>query len=199
MHHVWSGGVRSAASGTGHAGTGSLAEHPRAELCNPLGAPIRCGNLILGRETALLREVDPQDIAIFFEQQDDPVASAMAAFPSRDRAAHDVHWARILADDSLLARTIVEDGQVVGNIGIWVADGERSVGYWIGRPYWGRGYATRALAEFVAEVRERPLHARVAEHNVGSIRVLAKCGFWIVGEEQHDGDPVKEIVMRLDA
>jgi RimJ/RimL family protein N-acetyltransferase len=146
----------------------------------------------------LLREVEPQDIAIFFEHQDDPVASAMAAFPSRDRAAHDVHWARILADDSVVARTIVEDGQVVGNIGSWVADGERGVGYWIGRPYWGRGYATRALAEFVAEVRERPLHARVAEHNVGSIRVLAKCGFSIVGEEQGDGDPVKEIVMRLD-
>ena len=101
----------------------------------------------------MLREVEPQDISIFFEQQDDPVASAMAAFPSRDRAAHAVHWARILADDSLLARPIVEDGQVVGNIGSWVADGERAVGYWIGRHYWGRGYATRALAELVAEVR----------------------------------------------
>jgi RimJ/RimL family protein N-acetyltransferase len=151
------------------------------------------------RETALLREVEPQDISVFFEQQDDPVASAMAAFPSRDRAAHDAHWAKILADNSVIARTIVEDGQVVGNIGSWVADGQRGVGYWIGRQHWGRGYATRALADLVAEVPERPLHARVAEHNVASIRVLAKCGFSIVGEEQHDGAPVKEIVMRLDA
>jgi RimJ/RimL family protein N-acetyltransferase len=147
----------------------------------------------------LIREVQPQDISIFFEQQDDPVASAMAAFPSRDRTAHDAHWAKILADDSLIARTIVEDGQVVGNIGSWVADGERHVGYWIGRSHWGHGYATRALAEFLAEVPGRPLHARVAEHNVGSIRVLAKCGFSTVGEERRDGDPVKEIVMRLDA
>jgi RimJ/RimL family protein N-acetyltransferase len=147
----------------------------------------------------LLREVEPQDISIFFEQQDDPVASALAAVPSRDRAAHNLQWAKILADDSVLARTIVEDGRVVGNIGSWVADGERHIGYWIGRPYWRRGYATRALADLVAEVPERPLHARVAEHNVGSIRVLAKCGFSIVGEEQHDGDPVKEIVMQLDA
>jgi RimJ/RimL family protein N-acetyltransferase len=147
----------------------------------------------------LLREVEPQDISIFFEQQDDPVASAMAAFPSRDRAAHDLHWEKILADESVIARAIVEDGQVVGNIGSWVADGERGVGYWIGRPYWGRGYATRALAELITKVRERPLYARVAEHNVGSLRVLAKCGFSIVGEEQGDGAPVKEIVMRLDA
>jgi hypothetical protein len=28
--------------------------------------------------------------------------------------------------------------------------------------------------------------------------VLAKSGFSSVGEEQHDGGPVKEIVMRLD-
>ena len=147
----------------------------------------------------MLRPVEPQDISIFFEQQDDPVASAMAAFPSRDRTDHDAHWAKLLADDSLIKRTIVEDGQVVGNIGSWVADGERSVGYWIGRPYWGRGYATRALADLVAEVPDRPLHARVAEHNVASIRVLAKCGFTIVGEHQDEDDPVKEILMRLDA
>jgi RimJ/RimL family protein N-acetyltransferase len=146
----------------------------------------------------VIREVQPQDISIFFEQQDDPVASAMAAFPSRDRAAHDAHWAKLLADDSLITRTIVEDGQVVGNIGCWVADGERSVGYWIGRSYWGRGYATRALADLLAVVPGRPVHVRVAEHNVASLRVLAKCGFSIVGEERHDGAPVKEIVMRLD-
>ena len=147
----------------------------------------------------MLREVEPQDITIFFEQQDDPVASAMAAFPSRDRAAHDLHWSKILADASLFARTIVEDGLVVGNIGSWVADGERHIGYWIGRTYWRRGYATRAVADLAAELPERPLYARVAEHNVGSLRVLAKCGFSMVGEEQHDGSPVKEIVMRLDA
>jgi len=147
----------------------------------------------------VLRRVEPEDIAIFFEQQDDPVASEMAAFPVRDRAAHDRHWAKILADDSVVARTIVDDGQVVGNIGSWVADGERGIGYWIGRQHWGRGHATQALVDYLAEVPERPLHAHVAEHNVGSIRVLTKCGFAIVGEEQSDGDPIREIVLRLDA
>jgi RimJ/RimL family protein N-acetyltransferase len=49
------------------------------------------------------------------------------------------------------------------------------VGYWIGREYWGKGVATEALSQFLAhaEVR-RPLHAAVAKHNVGSIRVLEK-------------------------
>ena len=44
--------------------------------------------------------------------------------------------------------------------------------------------ATAALAAFVAEVKERPLHAFVATHNVGSIRVLEKCEF--VPSPEHD-------------
>jgi RimJ/RimL family protein N-acetyltransferase len=148
---------------------------------------------------AVLRHVEPDDIPVFFAQQRDPVASNMAAFPSRDRAAHDAHWSRILADDAAIARTIVEDSEVVGNIGSWNTNGERHIGYWIGREYWGRGYATHAVADLLMEVRERPVWARVAEHNIASLRVLAKCGFAVVGAEHHDGDPVREIVLRLSA
>lgn len=39
---------------------------------------------------------------------------------------------------------------------------------------WG---ATQALLRFVAEVLTRLLYAHVAVHNVGSIRILEKCGF----------------------
>ena len=106
----------------------------------------------------MLRRVEPDDIAVFFEQQADPPAAAMAAFPSRDRVAHDEHWARILGDSSCVARAIVlPDGQIVGNIGSFDVEGERHVGYWIGREHWGQGHASRALTEFVAEFPERPL------------------------------------------
>jgi RimJ/RimL family protein N-acetyltransferase len=64
-----------------------------------------------------------------------------------------------------------------GNIGCWEQDGQRLVGYWLGREFWGRGLATAALAELAAEISERPLHAWVVSSNVGSIRVLEKCGF----------------------
>jgi hypothetical protein len=33
--------------------------------------------------------VDPDDLEVFYRQQADPVANAMAAFPARDRTAHD--------------------------------------------------------------------------------------------------------------
>ena len=45
-----------------------------------------------------------------------------------------------------VARTIVADGTVVGMILSWLAANDRMVGYWIGREFWGRGYATRGLA-----------------------------------------------------
>ena len=101
----------------------------------------------------------------------------MAAFPSRDREQFDAHWAKILLDDAVVARTILADGVVAGGINSWRADGRRLVGYWIGREHWGRAVATRALDQFVSEMPDRPLYAHVAAHNAGSIRVLQKCGF----------------------
>ena len=65
----------------------------------------------------MLRNVELDDIEIFYNQEADPVANAMAAFPARDRTAHAAHWQKLLADDSNVARTIVEQGQVVGYIG----------------------------------------------------------------------------------
>ena len=65
----------------------------------------------------MLRNVELDDIEIFYNQEADPVANAMAAFPARDRTAHAAHWQKLLADDSNVARTIVEQGQVAGYIG----------------------------------------------------------------------------------
>jgi RimJ/RimL family protein N-acetyltransferase len=134
----------------------------------------------------LLRDVVDADLPIFFEHQRDPEGSRMAAFPARAYDAHMAHWAKILADETVVSKTIVVDGQVAGNVGSWQAGDKRLVGYWIGREFWGRGIATRALAEFLAQLPERPLHALVAPHNVGSIRVLEKCGFVRIAEDDED-------------
>jgi RimJ/RimL family protein N-acetyltransferase len=132
----------------------------------------------------VLRAVVDTDLAIFFEHQRDPEAVRMAAFPSRDRDAFLTHWAKLRREPSNIIRAIIWDEQVAGNIGSWIAGGQRLLGYWIGREFWGRGVATAALAAFVAEVKERPLQAFVATHNIGSIRVLEKCEF--VQSPTHD-------------
>ena len=74
----------------------------------------------------------------------------MVAFRSRDRAAFDQHWAKLLADDSLLKKTVIVDGEVAGNIGSWTAEGKREVGCWIDHAFWGRGVATEALSALSA-------------------------------------------------
>jgi RimJ/RimL family protein N-acetyltransferase len=148
-----------------------------------------------------LRSVEDSDVDVFFDQQADPEATAMAAFPARDYERFAAHWAKIRADDANILRTIVADGMVAGNICSWPDDGQRLLGYWIGREYWGRGVATQALARFVDEVSSRPLHAHVATHNAGSIRVLEKCGFErdpeLEAQEPPPEDGIKEFIFVL--
>jgi len=148
----------------------------------------------------LLRDVIEDDLPIFFEQQLDPDATAMAAFPSRDRDTFMAHWAKIMADDSIILKTILFAGQVAGNMVSFVQSGEREVGYWLGKEYWGRGIATKALAAFLEHVKTRPLYAHVAKHNIGSRRVLEKCGFTILREDKFPnarGEEVDEFVLKL--
>jgi RimJ/RimL family protein N-acetyltransferase len=134
----------------------------------------------------VLREVREDDLDTLFEQQREPEAVEMAVFPAREREAFDAHWRKLLADERLVVRVIEVDGEVAGNIGSWEQDGRQLVGYWLGRDFWGRGLATAGLAEFVQELNTRPLHAWVAASNLGSIRVLEKCGFVRVGEHTTD-------------
>ena len=134
----------------------------------------------------LLREVIESDLPVFFEHQRDPDACRMAGFPSRDRDHFMAHWANIMADESVLIRTILYDGQVAGNVVSFVQAGQREVGYWIGKDHWGRGIATRALSAFLEQVTERPLYAHVVKRNRASLRVLEKCGFSICGEEDEE-------------
>lgn len=71
----------------------------------------------------MIRTVEPDDMATFDDQKDNPVASDMAAFAVRDRPAHEAHWAKILANHAVIARTIVQGDLVVGNIVSFLADG----------------------------------------------------------------------------
>lgn len=148
----------------------------------------------------LLRPVITYNIPIFFEQQLDPEASAMAAFPSRDRKAFDAHWAKIMANEDGIIRTIEADGQVAGYVLSFLMDEKREVGYWFGKEYWGKGIATKALSEFLKVVETRPLFAHVAKHNIGSKRVLEKCGFKVIGDDKYVNPgkkEVKEFILKL--
>lgn len=141
----------------------------------------------------ILRDVAEPDLPIFFEHQRDPDAARMAASPTRERDAFLTHWRdKVLGNPGARTKTVLVDGVVAGYVGSWEQDGERLVAYWIGRAYWGRGVGSAALQSFLAPETTRPLHAYVAAHNIGSMRVLERCGFLRVGDAMKGADGVEE-------
>ncbi len=136
------------------------------------------------QNTVTLRDIIESDLPIFFIQQQDPDANHMAAFTSRDpsdRHAFDLHWAKIMSDETIVNKTILYNGEIAGNIAKFTMFGQPEVGYWIGKEFWGKGIATQALAAFLDVIPTRPLYAAAAKDNAGSLRVLQKCGFAVTG------------------
>lgn len=152
-----------------------------------------------------LRDVVEDDLPLFFDFQLDRDANHMAAFTAKDpadREAFTAHWHKILADPTIMNLTIVCDGQVVGSVSSYLESGRLEVTYWIGRSYWGKGIATRALTAFLAQVdTTRPIYARVAQDNVGSRKVLEKCGFQVIDQAQGfanaRGEEIEELLLEL--
>ncbi|MFF3505117.1 GNAT family N-acetyltransferase [Streptomyces sp. NPDC003247] len=151
----------------------------------------------------VLREVHDSDLPVFFRQLNDPEALRMAAFTPEDpadRAAFEARWERLRS--TAVVRTVLADGDVIGNAAVYGEPGEREVTYWVDRAYWGRGVATAALRGLLAEVTERPLYARAAADNAGSLRVLEKCGFRATtrarGYAPARGAEIDEVVLLLE-
>jgi RimJ/RimL family protein N-acetyltransferase len=155
----------------------------------------------------LLRDVLPDDLPIFFEQQLDQEAIYMAAFTRKDptdREAFMAHWHKILGIETCIIKTILFNGQVAGSVSSYEEEGRPEVTYWLGREYWGKGVATWALKELLAHhSQKRPMYARVAKDHAGSRRVLEKCGFRMIGEDKGfanaRGQEIEELLLELDA
>jgi RimJ/RimL family protein N-acetyltransferase len=159
----------------------------------------------LSNPEVVLREVHDSDLPVFFRQMMDPESVRMAAFTTKDptdRDAFDAHWKRIRGLPDVVNRTVLVDGDVVGSAAVYGPPGEREVTYWIDRAYWGRGIATGALRALLAAVPERPLAARAAADNAGSLRVLEKCGFRVSGRDRGfanaRGEEIDEVVLTLE-
>ena len=156
---------------------------------------------ILMTNLVQLRNAIETDLPIFFAQQLNPGAIQMAAFPSRNRDAFMAHWSKILKDSSVVIKTILFNGEIAGNIVCFEQLGEREVGYWLGKEFWGKGIASQALKQFLGLIETRPLYAHVAKHNIASKRVLEKCGFNVMAEDKFFskvfGEDIQEYILIL--
>lgn len=88
------------------------------------------------------------------------------------------------------AMTLAATGAFVGGASLNPAGDELELGYWVGEPYWGNGYATEAAHALVdlafrATAVER-LHVSCRVLNGASRRVIHKCGFQYAGQGMID-------------
>ena len=133
-----------------------------------------------------LRPIEDCDLDALFDQMRDPESVQMAAFTAKDpedRGAFDTHMSKVRASPDVTLRAVIRGGRLVGSIASFVMDGDTEVTYWIDRSVWGQGVASQALALILDTVPVRPLYARAASDNVGSLRVLQRAGFTIIGTE----------------
>ena len=140
-----------------------------------------------------LRQIEPTDaepIAALIGDWD--VARMLARVPHPYMAADAEQFiARRLAtpispDDIFYA--IVLDGAFVGGVGNGRnRSGDANIGYWLGKPYWGRGLMTEAVCAvtseyFAAAPDAEGLASGVFADNPASMAVQRKLGFEVVGE-----------------
>jgi RimJ/RimL family protein N-acetyltransferase len=151
-----------------------------------------------------LRDVIESDFAIFLGLQRDAISAHMAAFGTKDPDADEfaARWRRSLLDASTTQKAILANGALVGFVASFVREAKLQVTYWIARDHWGQGLATEALAQLLRLVSTRPIYASAAKDNAGSLRVLAKCGFTVRGQERAfasaRGEEIDEVFLVLD-
>lgn len=134
----------------------------------------------------LLRPPQADDAAAIAALADNPrIAFQTARMPYPYTQAHARDWIARQADtasETVFVALHRQSGEVLGAAGFGVLDaGEAELGYWIGEPYWGRGYATEAataVIDHAFDARDVPrLMGRCRTGNPASQRVLEKCGF----------------------
>ena len=132
-----------------------------------------------------LRPFRHADAAEFAHLAGDWAVAAMTSdIPYPFSAAQAVGWLRPVRGEVRFA--VEREGRLIGGAGYYRRpSGVAELGFWLGRPWWGQGYATEAARAVVRHGfgnRRLPgfSSARFSD-NAASARVLDKLGFEVVG------------------
>jgi RimJ/RimL family protein N-acetyltransferase len=154
--------------------------------------------LPLVTERLELRAFEPSDLEALHAVNGDPrVTRFMKAYPTIEdtRRALDVHVREARVGNpafwAVIERTT---GSLIGDAGVGLVDGigpEFELGYALGTPWWGHGYATEAARAVrhhaLGELALTEVIALVRPGNAASINVLEKIGMQCVGTRESDG------------
>lgn len=150
---------------------------------------------VLVTERLVMRPPHEDDIPYIAELANNRrVAEMLARMPSPYRVADARAFVAMCAmrtgGGCTYALTLADSGAFVGCAGLNAKGGELELGYWIGEPYWGSGYATEAahalvdLAFRATGIDRLLVSCRVV--NPASRRVIHKCGFQYAGQGMMD-------------
>ena len=140
-----------------------------------------------------LRPWNDMDAPELYELARDPRIGMLCGWKPYESIddAHEALSTFLAAPDSY-AVTLASTGEIVGSIALRIDadttdDAVADIGYWIGAPYWGNGYATEAGRAIIDRARELGVKTIVLKYfdgNDASRRVSEKLGFaWRSREE----------------
>lgn len=130
---------------------------------------------------------EKKDLYSLFQFQLDKEANYLAAFTPKDptdESAYIEKFTKHIVDPTINMRTIKVNNEITGSIAKFVMQNDNEITYWIDKKFWGQGIATTALKIFLKIEQSRPIYGRVAFDNVGSQKVLEKCGFVRIGKDK---------------
>jgi ribosomal-protein-alanine N-acetyltransferase len=140
-----------------------------------------------------LRKFRLQDAArVMALLHDKDIAKWTANIPFPYSKQDAIKWIQATSIDTAQNPFAIEvDDQIVGCVSHWInTKSEIEVGYWLGKDYWGKGYATRALAQMLSQPgfsATASVVAQVMTENIGSQRVLLNNGFSCIGKYDVQG------------
>ena len=144
----------------------------------------------------LLRPWRDSDAEVLYKWASDPDVGPRAGWPPHKSVEDSLDIIRtIFSGEGMWAVVWKETGEAIGSVGylpasnsnLQIADNECEVGYWIAKPYWGKGICTEALRLVVDHCfREKGFSTLWGDYfpeNPASGRVMEKCGFVDTGRE----------------
>jgi RimJ/RimL family protein N-acetyltransferase len=133
------------------------------------------------------REQDAEAIATLADNRH--IADMLARMPHPYSIGHArafIHMEQQRRAGVGYAITLIGTGTLIGCAGLNLTERGLELGYWIGEPYWNRGFATEAAHALVdlafRETEAGVLHAACRVINPASRRVIHKCGFQYAGQ-----------------
>lgn len=150
---------------------------------------------ILLTERLVLRPPHEEDIEDLVRLADNRrIAEMLARVPhpytERDARAFLAITSNAIGGGATYALTLADTGAFIGTAGLVSRDHGIELGYWVGEPYWGNGYATEAAHALVdlafRATLTNTVHVSCRVINPSSRRVIHKCGFQYAGQGMLD-------------